>query len=152
MIIQKLMLPQPYFLTKYTQNKGYVALMSVLIISALGAAVATTLLTTGTSFEGTSLALEQQYSANALGIACANVALEEIRLDSAYAGDENVEFAYGECDILPIDINGGTYTVNIEGLVGAIVQKFTVVVERTEDVETLVVTMSLQSFDQVADF
>ena len=133
-------------------NKGYVALMSVLVISAVGTVVAVSLLTVGTISQNTIFTVQKERSAESLSQACVNVALEKIRLDAEYAGDEVISFGINQCDILPIDINGETYTIRTTGLVDTIVRKSRAVVVRTEDVETFVVTLALESWSDVMDF
>jgi hypothetical protein len=137
------------------QNKnsgGYVALMSVLIISAVGTIVAISLLTLGMLNQYTSLTLEQGYKAQALANACANVALEKIHLDVDYLGNENIYFDTNSCNILPINKDENTYTVNTRGIVSSAFLKNKIIVTRAEDPETLEVTLTLVSWQEVADF
>ena len=140
------------FPNKFKNNEGYVALMSVLVISAVGLIIAVSLLTTGMIHQHSSFAIEEGYAASALAKACSNVALEKIRLNAAYLGSESVNFENNHCDILPISKDEDTYTINIEGIVGTARRKNKVMVSRTEDPDTKVVTMSIELWQEIADF
>lgn len=144
------MLHLPTFQNK--NNGGYVALMSILVISAVGTIVALSLLTLGMLGQRTSLALEQGYRAQALARACANVALEKIRLNVNYIGNESINFNVDSCNILLISKNQNVYTINTRGIVSSVFRKNKIIVTRVEDPETLVVSMTIQSWQEVADF
>jgi hypothetical protein len=136
------------FINKLKNEEGYVALMSVLIISAIGVIVSLSLLIGGMSYQRSVLALEQEYSTRALAKACANVALNKIRLNADYLGDENIVFDYGSCLILPINKNQNTYSINTQGVVDSFLHKNKIVVLRNTDP----VSLSIQSWQEVADF
>lgn len=142
----------PAFLSKFMNNKGYIALLSVLIISAVGSVVALSLLTVGASLGRTSFMLQKGHSAQALALACGNKALQIIRLSASYGGDETVYFGDDFCEILPITVVAGIYTIKTQGSVDPILRKNKIVVLRTEDPDTLAVTMTLESWQEVADF
>jgi prepilin-type N-terminal cleavage/methylation domain-containing protein len=67
-------------------STGYVALITVLVLGAVGAAVAATLVLLGLSSSRTSFALEQSNQAKALANACAEEALQQIRDSSSFTG------------------------------------------------------------------
>ena len=133
-------------------NRGFVALMSVLIISAVGVIITLSLLTIGTSYMRSSFALGEGYKARALAEACANVALENIRLDSEYQGNETINFEDDSCGVLLIGEIGGIYTINTYGVVGSFLRRIKVLAARTEDVETMEVSLTIQSWQEMADF
>ena len=99
-----------------------------------------------------SFALEQEYKAQALARACANVALEKIRLNANYGGNESITFATDSCNILSISKNQNIYTINTRGIVSSVFRKNKIIVTRVEDPGTLVVSMTIQSWQEVADF
>ena len=139
------------FQNKYKNNKGYVALMSVLVISAIGVIIAVSLLTTGMLYQRSSFSLGEGYTASALAKACSNIALEKIRLDSTYRGNESVNIRNYHCDISSISDDNDTYTVNVQSLVGSSLRRNRVIVTRTEDPDTTEVTMSINLWQEIAD-
>lgn len=146
------MLHQHIFQNKFKNNRGYVALMSVLIVSAVGVMIAISLLTLGISYQRSSFILEQSYSAEAIANACSNVALEKIRLDAMYMGGETINFGANYCNILSIIKNIDVYTINTEGVVGSILRKNKIVVSRSVDIDTGAVFLVIDSWQDVADF
>jgi len=92
---------------KIKKNKnGYVALFSVVFISALLILIATSanLLSIGES--DMSLQENQSWEASYLAVACAEDALMKLKGDPGYSGDETLNFNSGSCRILPIESGG----------------------------------------------
>lgn len=133
-------------------NKGYVAIVSVLIISAVATVIVLSLLTTGHGSQRIVITAQEERGAEFLSQACANIALGKIRLDAEYLGDEGMDIGANHCDILPIEESGGIYTIKTEGVVNLISRKNIIVVTRTEDVDTLAVTMEIESWLPVEGF
>ncbi len=104
--MNKLFMPQPAFAKHQSRQRGYVVLISVLVISVVGLAVASTLMTLGISSAQTSLSGQQSAEARGLADACAEYALNQLRMDSGYAGGETLQLGQGTCDILPIQGSG----------------------------------------------
>ena len=101
------------------RKNGFVTLMSVIVIGAVGTSVALTLLLLGTDSLRSTQTLFESAKAKAYADTCAEEALLSLRQDINYAGGATINFPDGSCDILPID-NNGTQTplVKIEGTVG----------------------------------
>jgi hypothetical protein len=146
------MLSRQISTNKHKKNGGYVALISVLVTSAIGVIIALSLLTNGLNSLRSVSSVEQEYGARALAKACANVALEKIRLDTTYLGDEGIDFEDNHCDIFSIDKSQNTYNISIEGIVGSILRKTKVAVRRSEDPDTHFVLLVVQSWQEVDDF
>ena len=114
----------PVFVKK---NQGFVALVAVLVIGAVGLSIPTTLLLLGLGFSKTALATVQSGQARSLAIACAEDALEKLRESVYYAGNETKIFSSGSCQIQLISGNGNTNRVlTVMGTVGTVVRKITV--------------------------
>lgn len=139
------------FQNKTKGNRGYVALLSVLIASAAGVAVSISLLVSGTNAEERGRYLEDGERALSSVLSCVEVALQKIRLDAAYAGGETLSWTDTECEIFTIDQVDTVYTFGTEGRSGDAVKKFYVQTQRIEDPDTFVVTMNLVELNQVAD-
>jgi hypothetical protein len=152
MIIQRHMLHQLHFLNKFKNNNGYVALMSVLVISAVGMVIAVSLLVTSMLYQRSNFSLEEGYRANSLAKACLNIALEKISFNSLYIGDESINFENDHCEILPLIKEGDTYTIYSKGIAGLSEKKNKIIVVRIEDIDTFEVSMQIEYWKEVADF
>ena len=78
-------------------QKGYIALISVMIIAAIGAATAVSLLLLGLNSSRTSFILEQSNEAKALANACAEIALQNVAYYIPYNGSDTTDFEQGSC-------------------------------------------------------
>lgn len=127
--------------------KGFVTLMSVLIIGTVATSIAIFLILMGTDVYRTTANLGDSALAKTLADACAEKALNSLKDDINYAGNETVTFNKGSCIILPI-INQESQTPTIESsaTVSSTIRKVKVIASQiTPQVE-------IQSWQEVADF
>src|SRR4030042_7046490 len=87
------------------QQKGFITLISVLVIGAVGVAIALSLLLLGVGNSRTSFAVEQSNQAKALANACAEEALQQIREFTPFTGSDDFALGQGTC----------AYTVTTQG-------------------------------------
>lgn len=128
-------------------NRGFVALVSVLVIGAVGVALATGLLWGGVGVLRTALTVEQSAQARAFANACVEYALKELRDSTSYAGGETLTFSEGSCDIETIGGSGNTNrTVQATGTAGSVVRRVEV------EVAEVAPRMTLTSWQEVAAF
>jgi len=74
---------------KYSsQHRGYIFLLSVLVVGTISLAVTASVLLLSTSAARTGLSLKHSSEALALAQACAEHALLQLRSDSSYGGNE----------------------------------------------------------------
>jgi hypothetical protein len=100
-------------------NKGYVALVTVLIVSAVGLAIATTLLLYAIGVSKSSITYDSSDQARAYADSCAEEAIVRLKRDISYTGNETLTFDYGSCEIRPVLGSGNTdRTVQTIGNVG----------------------------------
>ena len=92
------------------KKKGYVALMTVIILGVVATLVATSLVLLGLGHTRSSLSESQSAGSKAAADACIDDALRQIRLSSSYTGNGNLSLTGATC----------TYTV-IAGSTGSIV-------------------------------
>ncbi len=78
-------------------TKGYITLLSVLIVGAVGTAIAVSLLLLGVGASRTSFALEQSHQVKALTNACVEEALEVIRETNLFSGTTTLVIGAGSC-------------------------------------------------------
>lgn len=110
---------------------GYVFLMSVIMIGAIAIATLSSLLMIGVGSMQIGFTVRQSEQARSLAQTCAERALRSLWEDTAYAGGEELSFAEGPCDILPIGGSGNeNRSVCAEGRVGSTVRRYEILLER----------------------
>jgi hypothetical protein len=80
-----------------TGNKGYVMLITMLVVGAIGVSIAVSLLLLGTGATRSSAVRIQSVKAKAYANACAEEALWQIRLSTSYTGTDGLTFSDGSC-------------------------------------------------------
>ena len=126
-------------------NNGYIALISVLVISAVGVAAAISLILLGLGSSRTSFTFEQSNQAKALANTCAEEALNRLRLDINYSGNETINLGQGACFINSIIINGSQRTIQVEGTVAAVVRRLRILAQVQP-------SMQIISWQELAEF
>lgn len=143
MITQKRFIAMLAYVKSY--QKGYITLISVLIIGTVGVAITLSLLLLGLGSSRTSFALEQSNMAKSLADSCVEEALNKLRLDSNYSGDETINFNQGSCYISSIIVNGNERTIQAQGTVNTIIR-------RVEVTAQVIPTMQIISWQEKAEF
>lgn len=124
-------------------GKGFVTLLGVLIVGAIGTAITLSLLLLGNGASQTSNAFERSQKAKALANACAEHALNELRLSLSYTGNETYTFSGLSCQILPVQGSGNTNrAVQTSATVDDMTQKVQV------DIAQIQPTISLTSWQE----
>jgi hypothetical protein len=130
---------------------GFILLISVILIAAVAAFIGLSLLVMGGSSEKQALTSDRSMRARASADACAETALDSIRLDENYAGGEQVTFTSGSCAILAVTKSlDGVYTIQTTGTEGTVVRKVRVSANREIPGGTPKVTIN--SWLEVANF
>jgi len=127
-------------------NKGFLVLLSILIVSAVGVSIATSLLLLGVGSQRTSFAIEQSSQAMALADACAEDALEQIRKDSSYTGTVTLSLGQGTCTYTISNGGGENRTINASSTVGTIIRRVQVSIDQINP------SINASSWQEVADF
>jgi hypothetical protein len=110
---------------------GYILLISVVIIGAISSAILASLLLLGNSASILSLSIHQSAGAQAAAQACAEYALQKLRNDPTYAGNETRTFPDSTCDILSIGgIGNENRLLCTEGHQGDAVRRLQIIIER----------------------
>lgn len=123
---------------------GFVTLISVLILGAVGVAVVVTLLQQGLSSSRTAFTTQQSGQARGLADACAEVGLDTIRGNPSYTGTANLTFGPGTCAYTVANTGGTTRSVSAVGTVGTVVRRVSVSVATVSPV-------TLSSWQEVAN-
>jgi hypothetical protein len=112
---------------KMTRKKGYVTLISVLIVGAVGIAIAVSLILLGLGSSRNSLVLQQSIQAKALANSCAEEALQILVDSPSFSGNGTLTIDNNACSYT-VTPGGFDTTVTASGTVGAIVRKINVIV------------------------
>ncbi len=118
-----------YQSTQTARNaRGYITLMSVLVLGAVGVALTISLILLGLGASRTSFALEQSNQAKALANACAEEGLMRIRESTSFTGSGNLALGSGNCVYTVTNQGGQNRTVSSTGTVGTLVRKVRILV------------------------
>lgn len=109
-------------------NKGYIVLITVLLVGAVGAAIAVSVIWLGLGRGKSSLALEQSNQAKALANACTEEALQQIRDSTAFTGTGSLNVGQGTCSYTVTAGVGENRTITSSGTVGTIIRKVKVLI------------------------
>lgn len=113
---------------KLPTNGGFVTLVSVLAIGAVGVAVVVSSLLLGVGNSRTSFAHEQSNQAKALASACAEEALQQIREATSFTGSDNLSLGQGNCSYTVTSQGGQNRTVIVSADVGTVVRKIEIAI------------------------
>lgn len=127
-------------------EKGFVTLLFVLVVFAVGIAVSSSLLLMGVASSRNSFALNQSDQAKALADACAERGLEAVRDDNSYTGTINLDLGQGSCSYTISNTGGSNRTVIAIGTVSTIVRKVRVIINQ------ITPQINVSSWQEVADF
>lgn len=128
------------------KTNGYVTLISVLIIGAVGVAITTSLLMLGLGSSRTSFALEQSNQAKALANACMEEALQQIHDSIPFSGTGTLSLGMGSCTYTVTKQTGQNRTIVSTGTVGTIIRKVKVLLDK------IIPNINITSWQEVADF
>lgn len=128
-------------------RRGYIFLVSVLVIGAIASASAFTLLLLGLAQEQSGFTVVQSVQALELAETCVERAFHSLRDDPAYAGGEHFSLTGGSCSIGRIGGAGNEErTVCVEGFGGDAVRRLEVSVQR------LYPSVEIEGWKEVAVF
>lgn len=126
--------------------KGFVSLLAVIIVGAIGLSIAVALLLNGVNALRFSFSGEQSAQARALADACAEHALGIIRGQTSYTGNGSLSLGNGICTYTVSSQGAQNRTITATGTVGTLVRKVRITLDKiTPDIE-------LTSWQEVADF
>lgn len=131
-----------------TKAKGYIAFITVLVISAITVVIATTLLIISTDNATAVAEITNSIQARALADTCVEVAINKLKLNTAYTGNETVTVGTtGSCQILTITGSGNSNRV---------IQATSTLNNTTRKVVVTLTTVNpttmISSWQEVADF
>lgn len=105
------------------KDRGYVALISVLIIGAAATAIAVALLATGVDSQRSANVTQQSRQARSLAIACSEEASQQVHDNIAFSGTNNLSLGQGTCSYTVYNSTNTTRTITATGTVGNVIKK-----------------------------
>ena len=127
-------------------KNGYIALISVILISALGVAIMVSVIASGITATKTDYSLQLSGSARSLASSCAEEALQKILETSTTSASGNLTIASGTCTYIITSTSSSATTINATGVLGTIVSKIKV------SLSTTTPSIVLSSWEEVSDF
>lgn len=109
------------------QQKGFITLISVLVVGAVGVAITLSLIQLGLGSSRTSFAVEQSNQAKALTNSCAEEALQQIRDSVSFTGSGNLAIGQGTCVYTVANQGGSNRAISASGTVDSIIRKVSII-------------------------
>jgi hypothetical protein len=130
---------------QHETKKGYIALISVILIAAIGGAIMLSLIAAGINASKTDFSLQQSGGARSMASSCAEEALQKILETSTTSASGNLAVASGTCTYLIVS-SSSIITISATGFLGTVTSKIKVVIASTSP------SITLSSWEEVADF
>ncbi len=124
MIIQKYLTAMRAL--EITKNNGYVALIAVLTVGAVGTVLVTGVILLGLAWSRTSFTAQQSFQAKTLADACMEDALQNIKNSITFAGNGTLTFGQGSCNYTVTNNGAQNRSIVAKGFVGNLVRKVNV--------------------------
>lgn len=107
--------------------------MAMIVVAAIGITIVASLLLLSTDSTNSQIVRADSARAHGLASACAERALNQLRLSASYSGNETVTLPNGTCQIENVLGSGTTNrTIQASATLGSAVEKLVVVVSSTQ--------------------
>lgn len=106
-----------------TYNGGYIALMTVLIVSAACVAISLALLVAGADSQRSTLISQRSVQTRTVANACAEEALQRINERAVTPTVGTITIAQGECSYSTVNLTPVSYEIDVTGSVENVVKK-----------------------------
>jgi hypothetical protein len=135
-------------MTSSNRQSGFVLLIACVVLLAIGTIVAVSLLVVGVWDSKAVIDFQWGDTAKANADACTEIALNKIRLDPEYAGNETIQFASGSCSIEPVVLDGITYALQSIGVYESATRRVQAFAVHDEEANNVTVTR----WEEISDF
>ncbi|MBP6948566.1 MAG: hypothetical protein KBC41_00045 [Candidatus Pacebacteria bacterium] len=127
-------------------RRGYIALISVIVIGAIGVAIMLSIMLSGISTTKTDFAVQQSGSAKVLASSCGEEALQKILETGTTSSSVTIAIGEGTCSYTITSQSGQNITIQATALIGTITSKVKIVIATTTP------AILLSSWQEVGDF
>ena len=128
------------------EQNGYIALVSILVVGAVGVAITLSMILLGLGLSRTSFAVEQSNQAKSLANACVEEGLQQIRDSVPFTGSGNLMLGQGTCVYTVTSQGAQNRTITSSGTIGTIIRKVKVVINKINP------TITVTSWQEVDNF
>ena len=135
----------PQQLKNNKKSQGYITLIAVILVTAAGLVIATSLILLGVGSAKSSGTLEQSNLAKAGANACAESALQQIRNNTSYTGTNNISLPGGSCTYTVTAQSGENRTITASGTFGTATRKVKILISQINP------TITVSSWLEVAE-
>lgn len=125
---------------------GYISLLSALFLTAIGSAVAVSMLLLGLGSSKSSYVHERSAQARSFANACAEEGLQKIRDDVSFSGSLTINLGEGSCTYTITKLSGQDRRVDSSGTIGTLIRKVKI------NIDKITPSMNITSWQEVADF
>ena len=140
------MLKKDFIKLQKDYRKGYVALISVIFMSAIGVMIMLSVIASGIDASKTDFAMQQSSIAKGMASSCMEEALQKILETSTTSSSGSLAISSGTCTYVISSINGLNIRINSTGILGEATSKIKVTIATTSP------SIVLSSWEEVADF
>ena len=127
-------------------KKGYVMLISVLVLGSVLVSISVASLVMSVSKTKNDIYSLQLFEAKALADACAEEALQQIRDSTVFSGSGSLTFGLGSCDYNVLIGVGENRSINASGQVGNVIRKVQI------SIDTINPLINIIFWQEVGDF
>lgn len=133
-------------MTTHITQRGYITLITMLVVGAVGLSITTALLLQGVGVSQATFVLQQSAQARAAADACAEEAVQHINDATNYTGTDALTFAQSSCTFVVTNTGGTTRRVEATGVSQSTTRRVLVLVA------SLNPKIILSSWQEVAGF
>lgn len=130
---------------KREKSVGYITLISVLVLGAVGIAVMVSLILLGVGSSKTSFVVEQSNQSKMLANACAEEAFQKIRDSTSFTGTGSLILGQGTCSYSVTSQGGQNRIITASGTVNSVVRKVKVIISN------ITPAITVNSWQEVGD-
>jgi len=130
----------------YDNNQGYIVLVTVLIVGAVGISIAVAMILLGLGQTRSEATADQLNQTKALANACAEEGLQQVRTSDSYTGGGSLTLDNGTCTYLVLKTGNDSREIQATGTIGDVSRK----VKITTD--SLHPTINIVSWQELSDF
>lgn len=127
-------------------KKGYIILLSVLLIGTAGLSIAVSIILLGLAQTRNSASVSNYAEAKSLAAACVEEGLQQLRDDEYFASTAELTFDNGTCTYTVIFQGGDNREIQAEGLVGDAISRIQVTTD------TIAPTINIATWQEVSSF
>ena len=134
------------FLVINRNTKGYIALLSVIAVSAIGTAIMLAIILSGVNAARNDIVLQQGVAAGVLADSCGEEALQKILETATTSSLGNLTIDGNTCTYEVTSQNGQNITINSTGVVGTVSNRVKIIIATTSP------SIVLSSWQEVDSF